>query len=677
VTARRLAVVGFALLALAGHSPVRSGIEDREVWRAGAQVQSDEAKPQRNGAEISADDEKTPPAAPGPAAEREPVIHWQPWSRRSFERAAALRRPVLLYLRAEDCRLCASVEKEVFGQPDVIAAVGEQTVAIAVDADLRPDLAGRYIIGLIPTAVYLIPNGEPMYNVEDAASLERLGGYFSNPLEFRDYLSQVVRYFRFRASDLQKKASDVAKLEARLRDYPAGDPPRARIGELIARMRDSIDFSYGGFGNRIKIINDAPFRLFRILSSTRDEPALAKALRLTTERILDSPIHDLVDGGFHQYATRRDWSVPAWGKRLEVNARAIRLLVAAAAMQPEREDLSAAVDRTAAFVLTTLARPDGGFAFSQLGFLGPDDAGGYFTAGAQERQTLRPPPLDTRRIAPSLAEAAAALLEAGALLGRSDLEESGLETVDYLTRHFYRRGRGLVHYLGSDGQGRRSGLLLDQVAGLETYLMAYQVRGDEEDLGRAEDLFRFCRANLRRDSGHFIDRVDDRAAVGKMRRPLVSPALNGRLALAAYRLAVLTGDPAYRSAGDATLGALAGAVDKMEARDAPYLEALLAAVNAPIRAVVVPGDDPQQQLSLRRAALLLPVAGAVTVTPKSPERSSGDQLTRPPADAVAGVYLCSPSACRGPFTPGQLLDSALFAGAARGLLDHETPPEEE
>jgi len=679
----RIGRAGAALLALmlGGIALAQERPAEADPSDSGTGTQAPAVPEAAGSAEEPADSPEVaaPEKAPGT-----PRISWQPWSRRTFERGTALFRPVLLYLRAKDCRLCMVMEEKVLNQPEVAAMISERTIPVVVDADLRPDITQRYVIGMIPTVVYLLPNAEPMYDVKVEDSLERLGGYFSNPREFRDYLTQVVAYFEDHARSMRGKAYDVGLLEAKVRAYPAGSPPWGRVEDLVIRMSDGFDFTWGGFGTSLKFVGTSPYRLFRILAATRDDATLGRAVVLTADKILAGRIHDPVEGGFHHYATRRDWSVPAWEKRLETNAQALRLLTAAAALEPEREDLRAAVGETAAFILTLLRLPHGAFAFAQLGALGPEDPGSYFAATEKtERDLMRPPALDTRVVTSANGEAIQGLLEAGALLGREDLERAALAAIDFLAARLYQRGRGLYRYLGRDGEGSLPGFLLDQVSGMEAFLMAYQARGRAPDLERAEDLFRFCTGNLRGEGGFYIDRVEDRLAVGKLRRPLVPLALNGRLALAGLRLASLTGKEEYRETGLEILGSLATAVNKMGPSDAPYVEALLAAQEAPFRTILVQGEDGgAADAALRRAALLLPLPGVVTLAATQedlPDLLAGSGGSG--EGARPGAYLCAGASCVGPRRePAELLGAALAArdqAADRGTESMETSPERE
>ena len=595
-------------------------------------------------------------------------VRWMAWGRESFEIAASLKRPVLLYLRAADCRLCLHLERDVLDEPEVVKLIADQVVPIAVDVDLRPDIASRYVIRAVPTISYLLPNGEPMYRIEKSSSLERVGAYMTNPDRFRRYLGVAVRYMKEHPVPLLNKAREVAALEAKVRDLAPGEPPLNRLDELRMRIRDRIDYTHGGFGRGWKTIDDAPFRLFRVLSAGRIDDPLAKATLNTARRILATEIHDPVEGGFHHYATQRDWSVPALEKRLDVNARALRLLVAASALAPEDKTLREGAASTAGFLLDHLALPEGGFALGQHGSLGPDDPGTYFTLDAAGRQTRRPPPVEPRFITEYNAGAAVALLEAGALLGRDDLEAAGLRTVDVLVRRVYRKGRGLARTVSSSDEAQIAGLLVDQVSVLEALLAAYEVRGDPGDLERARAVASFCRANLRREAGHYVDRTADRAAVGKMKRPVVDLAANGRIALALIRLAALTGDPSPREEAAAVLGALGGVAVHMTEREAPFVEALLALQRQPVRLVVFGPPEVPEVLALRRAAQQLPEVGAVVV-PVAPGSSTPVGPGWPPApEREAGTaWVCAGERCRGPVREVTGLRPALEA--ARGATD--------
>ncbi len=605
-------------------------------------------EPATEGVEDQAVDDAPAEAETSDPAAGEMRVRWQEWSRETFSKASQLRRPIMLYLRADDCRLCAELENMVLSRESVVRKIADTVVPVIADADLRPDLAARYLTGAVPTTIFLLPNGEPIYEVDNARSLERVGGYFRTPEGMINYLAQVEDYFTGRGKNLAQKAREVADLEKQIRDYKAGPPPLDRIDEIIQKVREGFDFTHGGYGRGWKLILDEPVRLNRFLAVAGD-PAAAKAVATTVQGMLAGEIHDAVDGGFHHYATTREWGVPALEKRLQVNGQALRLLTAAATLDPLDQDVRKALQKTGAFVRDVLAREDGGLAFTQQGSLGPDDTGSYFQADAAGRATLRPPAVVIRSQSAAMAVAAVGLMEAGAVLADDDLEQLGLAAVDFISTRLYAPGRGVARYLDREGQPRLRGVLEDQVAAMEAMLVAYQVRGRSEDLDRAMELLQFCRTNLRRPAGYFIDGVTDAQAVGAMRRPLVAASMNGRVALAAFRLAAITGDDALRTMGLEAIGALSQGIPRLSHADAAYALAVLAAAGPQVKVVLPAGAD----AGLRRAALLLPAPGVAV----SHEALLADE----------GVSLCLGADCSGSYRTAEELVAALKARQAAAV----------
>ena len=76
-----------------------------------------------------------PSLAPGAGVTRT-RIRWQPWNRSSFELSARLKRPVLLYLRTSDCRLCELMERDIFADEDLVGELADSVVPMAVDAPM-------------------------------------------------------------------------------------------------------------------------------------------------------------------------------------------------------------------------------------------------------------------------------------------------------------------------------------------------------------------------------------------------------------------------------------------------------------------------------------------------------------------------------------------------------------
>src|SRR5438552_8812148 len=142
-------------------------------------------------------------------AAREPVS-WQPWGRDAFALAARLDRPILLYVGADDCRWCAVMDREVYGDQALAAMLDSLFVPVRVDRDERPDLAQRYsaavhlLAGLrgYPTTVFLTPDGSAFFG----------GTYF--PLDdpvtgrgLKQLLPEVARSYRDQRASILRRAA--------------------------------------------------------------------------------------------------------------------------------------------------------------------------------------------------------------------------------------------------------------------------------------------------------------------------------------------------------------------------------------------------------------------------------------------------------------------------------------
>src|SRR5437016_13552538 len=147
-------------------------------------------------------------------AARQPVS-WQPWGREAFALAARLDRPILLYVGAEECRWCAVMDREVYGDLALGAMIDSLFVPVRVDRDERPDVAQRYeaavqwLAGLrgYPVTVFLTPDGSAFFG----------GTYFpaDDPVTGRglkQLLPEVAKSYREQRGVIVQRAALVRQL---------------------------------------------------------------------------------------------------------------------------------------------------------------------------------------------------------------------------------------------------------------------------------------------------------------------------------------------------------------------------------------------------------------------------------------------------------------------------------
>src|SRR5947207_8685895 len=90
-----------------------------------------------------------------PRPNRAAEIHWRTWSQAAFDEARATKRPVLLSLAAVWCHWCHVLDETTLSDPRVIERLDREFVPVRVDADQRPDVEQRYILGGWPTVAFL------------------------------------------------------------------------------------------------------------------------------------------------------------------------------------------------------------------------------------------------------------------------------------------------------------------------------------------------------------------------------------------------------------------------------------------------------------------------------------------------------------------------------------------
>src|SRR5207253_9688453 len=81
---------------------------------------------------------------PLPDTRRAPARELAAMGARGIRLAARLDRPILLYVGAEECRWCAVMDREVYGDLALGAMIDSLFVPVRVDRDERPDVAQRY-----------------------------------------------------------------------------------------------------------------------------------------------------------------------------------------------------------------------------------------------------------------------------------------------------------------------------------------------------------------------------------------------------------------------------------------------------------------------------------------------------------------------------------------------------
>ncbi len=293
-------------------------------------------------------------------------VDWYPWGEEAIELARKLDRPIFLSIGYSTCYWCHRMEEDVFENPEIAALMNASFINIKVDREERPDLDEIYMTatqllnrsGGWPNNLFLTPDLKPFF----------AGTYFppedrEGTLGFPTILRRIEELWRTDRPKIEGAAGNVARgLEqviASAKDAASDVPAAGASGPAFEALARSFDEEWGGFGPAPKFPSPASLYLLRSLASESNAEALRMLLR-TLKRMGEGAIYDHLGGGFHRYATDREWRVPHFEKMLYDNAALAEILVDTYRLTSD-PDLERLARGTLDFVLEKLTGDGGGF----------------------------------------------------------------------------------------------------------------------------------------------------------------------------------------------------------------------------------------------------------------------------------------------------------------------------
>ncbi|MFQ6046133.1 MAG: hypothetical protein ACE5PT_07230, partial [Gemmatimonadales bacterium] len=277
---------------------------------------------------------------------------------------------------------------------------------------------------------------------------------------------------------------------------------------------------------------------------------------------------------------------------------------------------------------------------------------------AQARDRRPAPFVDETLYTAWNAMTASAMLAAGALLEREELERHALDTLELLFDQATDSDPegGMRHAVGSPV----GGLLDDQVHTAQAALDAYEATGNLIWLDRAASLMEHVWSRYRADGG-LSDVLSGRGGEGYLSEPLIpiqdspTPSPNGIAGIVLCRLAEHTGEGRWRARGHEHLETFAGGAGRLGVFGATVLSAIDWAVHPPAHVVIV--ADGSERVALLRAARTTFRPRKVIMTFES--GAGADRLPEPLRAMVDGrrpwAYVCAGLECAPPVdSPGAL-----------------------
>lgn len=578
------------------------------------------------------------------------AIRWQHFEPAALKAAAANNRLVLLVITAPWCQHCRELLATSFADPQVVSLVAESFVPVLVDAERRPDVNHRYGTGAWPTIAWLTPEGELLAhdNFLDAEAL-------------RQKLERVRTAWQ---KDRQEIQRGLRELWSRQQDRgaPRGRLRRQMVDDIADAIYDKFDHRHGGFGTGIKFPHPEVLDFALVQVAKRDDERMREVVTLTLDRMLESPIHDPVEGGFFRFSRTPDWHTPNYEKLLDQNSLVMRAYLEAFQVFG-KPAYRAAAEGIARWMTTTMRDAHtGAFAGSQ------DSDTDYFVGDAEERRRREPPALDRTVYCHANALAVSALLKAAAVLSRPEWREQAMATLRFLLEHLY-DGQEVFHYW--DGTYHLPGMLADQAHLIRALIDASQNTGNADLLLPAEAIAERAIRRQKAPNAGFYDILQHPGSTGSMRRRNRSILDNATMAESLVRLSYLSRREEFYTEALQALESFADDYKEYGYYVAGYGRAVDLIFYEPLFLTIVGDRESQELVELRRTALSTYVPSRIVQTldprhdPVLLGRSGLAAEERPVVHLTVGKTTCGVAR-----TPDELLAAiATIEGERRRRLD--------
>lgn len=292
-------------------------------------------------------------------------VDWYPWGEEALERSRREEKPIFLSVGYSTCYWCHVMERESFSSPETAEVMNREFVSIKLDREERPDLDEIYMTatqilsgqGGWPNSVFLTPELKPFY----AGTYFPPDNRYGRP-GFRHVLEDLAGAWRDRRQDVQEQAEEMARAMRRYledRAQPSLEPPSGAVAlRAVESLARRFDREWGGFGGAPKF--PTPSNLYLLLELAGERPEAGEMLSATLDQMARGGIYDQLGGGFHRYATDREWKIPHFEKMLYDNGFLLELYAREHARTGDPQ-AARVVRETAAWVEREMTSPEGAF----------------------------------------------------------------------------------------------------------------------------------------------------------------------------------------------------------------------------------------------------------------------------------------------------------------------------
>ena len=257
-------------------------------------------------------------------------VDWWPWGPEALAQAKRSNKPILLSVGYAACHWCHVMAHESFEDEPTARVMNELFVNIKVDREERPDIDQIYMAALHhlgehggwPLTMFLTPDGEPIWGGTYFPKTSRYG----KPA-FVDVLREIARLFREEPAKIERnRVALMERLAAAARPAGAITIGRAELDNAARQLGGLIDPVNGGTRGAPKFPQAALFECLWRAGLRTGEARYFAAVEITLDHICEGGIYDHLGGGFARYSVDERWLVPHFEKMLYDNAQLLELL---------------------------------------------------------------------------------------------------------------------------------------------------------------------------------------------------------------------------------------------------------------------------------------------------------------------------------------------------------------
>ncbi len=322
-------------------------------------------------------------------------VHWHPWGEEAFAKAKRENKPIFLSIGYSTCHWCHVMEEESFDNPLIAAVLNQYFIAIKVDRERRPDIDVVYM-----QAVTLLTGqgGWPMSSFLTPEGKTFLGDSYFPPEPFKKLLLRINEVWQQQQALVLKRANEVASAVANSQHSKQQSQTLdlALFKQTAKHLISVQDRRYGGFGQNMKFPNE-PLLMYLLDTYQRfDNKKNLAAVEASLQAMAQGGIYDQVGGGFHRYATDRQWLVPHFEKMLYNQAQLAQVYLTTYQLTGKAEYARIA-QQTLDYVLNDM-RSDSGVFYSATDADSNGKEGEFFVWTAEQITNALPPELAQRAI---------------------------------------------------------------------------------------------------------------------------------------------------------------------------------------------------------------------------------------------------------------------------------------